>query len=195
LPQSSRRLARRLQAAHRTTWHKTAGRKLMHGLLYPHLHLFNMACVDAPATCPQLGAEAESSGITSAWSAAALIAAQASSSTVTSQRLAAKESLRSFLKTVAENEWLSLCDEALHWIRGQPSSSSGKNGLLAASCALIEENALRCSDGTQPPQPAATNPLLSLCIARAVCSHPSLSTTLQSHFSHSHLCAAAAVAH
>jgi hypothetical protein len=147
---------------------------LLLGRRYLQLHLLDMSCVDPPATCPQLGAEAELSGVASAWSAAALIAAQTSSSTVTSQRLAAKESLRSFLKTIADNEWLSLCDEALQWIRGQLSSSSGKNGLVAASCALIEENASRCSDETQPPQPAATNPLLSLCIARAVCSPPSL---------------------
>jgi hypothetical protein len=157
-------------------------RMMMLGRHHSHLHLLDMSGGDPPATCPQLGAEAESSGISSAWSAAALIAAQASSSTVTSQRLAAKEALRSFLKSVANSEWLSLCDEALLWMQGQPSSSSGKNGIVTASCALIEDNTRRCSDATQPPldtpvspeqvaaQPAASNPLLSLRIARAVCS-------------------------
>jgi hypothetical protein len=148
-----------------------------------------MSCDDPPAICPQLGAEAESSGSTRAWSSAAFIAAQASSSTVASQRLAAKESLRSFLKSFAEDEWLSLCNEALQWIRGQLYPSNGSSGLVAASCALIEENARRCSAGAQPPydapvppeqvidvcpaQPASANPLFSLCVARAVYPYPS----------------------
>ena len=139
----------------------------------------------APALSPSPATPAPHIG--SAWSDAAAIAAQAVSSTTTAQRHAAKESLCLLLQSVSHHDWPALCDLALQWMRcqvlpsgGKPSLSGG-SGLVTAACALIQENACRCSsqahslpamplaeavESVSPP--AAAAPLLNLSVAREV---------------------------
>lgn len=132
-------------------------------------------------------AGAPSSDDVSAWGIAAAIAHQAVSSTITSQRQAAKRSLRLHLKSIAPLEWPEMCYHALKWIQKQVRSSSGSGGLVAAAVALIEENALRYSAPMQPSmepsppslcaapvagvEPSSCSPALSVCVARDVM-HP-----------------------
>jgi hypothetical protein len=126
----------------------------------------------APSPAPDNGSE---------WSAAAAIAAQAVSSTTTAQRHAAKESLRLLLQSVSPHNWHALCGVALQWMRCQVLPPRGSGGLVTAACALIEENACRCSsqsytlpstqlaDAAESISPtAAAVSLLNLSIAREV---------------------------
>ena len=145
-----------------------------------------LSCCDAPASLLHPLHDSHASDTGSAWSTAAAIAAEAVSSTLTAQRHLAKERLRSHLKSIAPLEWPALCGEALQWVQCQVRLSSGSGGLVAAACALIDENSHRNAAAAQsltnvtlsstqaadPAEfispPAAVNLMLGLFVAREV---------------------------
>ena len=145
-----------------------------------------MSCGGAPVLAISACIGGNASDCSGAWSAAAVMAGQAASCTMMVQRHAAKESLRSHLKSIPSQEWAALCSEALHWIQVQVLSSSDSSGIVSAACALIAENTHRCAapaelltsapllspqtaDGANSfPTTAVFDPLLGLCIAREV---------------------------
>ena len=120
---------------------------LLLGVHYP----IRMSLCDAPAV-PALSCAGDSApDDASAWGIAAAIAYQVVSSTVTSQRQAAKESLRVHLKSIAPLEWPSMCAQALRWIAAQAQPARGGSGLVAAAIALVEEDSCRRSIFIPPP--------------------------------------------
>jgi hypothetical protein len=145
-----------------------------------------MSCGHSPVLAISACIDDNKSDCSGAWSAAAVMAGQAASCTMMAQRHAAKESLRSHLKSISSQEWAALCSEALHWIRVQVLSSSDSGGIVSAACALVAENTHRCSAQAElltsaPLSSAQTaddiesfstsavfDPLLGLCVSREV---------------------------
>lgn len=116
-----------------------------------------MSCGDFPVLAISACTDDTKSDCSGAWNAAAVMAGQAASCTIMAQRHAAKESLRSHLRSISSQEWAALCSEALHWIRVQVLSSSDSGGIVSAACALVAENTHRCS----APAELVTSPPLS----------------------------------